>query len=126
MNMTNAIEAARALIAQWVLEFNTRDPARLLPLYADDATLLGTSEAKLFIGRDQIATYFKGRSTVELGEQILAPLSEDSVLSAGHYHFTRVQDGKPVVQPARFTFVVTRRHGDWRILHHHSSAQPHH
>jgi hypothetical protein len=119
MNMTNAIEAARALIAQWVLEFNTRDPARLLPLYADDATLLGTSEGKLHIGRDEIATYFKGRSTVELGEQILAQLSEDSVLSAG-------QDGKPVAQPARFTFVVARRRGDWRILHHHSSAQPHH
>jgi uncharacterized protein (TIGR02246 family) len=121
---SNAIEAAKALVLRWEQAFNTRDPAPVVALYAEDAKLFGTSQAKLYLGLDQVRTYFRGRSTVKLGEQTLDQLSDDTVLSVGHYVFTREQDGQPVSNPARFTFVLTCRDGAWRILHHHSSAQP--
>jgi uncharacterized protein (TIGR02246 family) len=120
----DAIEAARALVLRWEQEFNTRDPARVVELYADDAKLFGTSQAQLFLGLDQVRTYFRGRSAVKLGEQTLDQLSSDTVLSVGHYVFTREENGQTVANPARFTFVLTCRDGAWRILHHHSSAQP--
>jgi hypothetical protein len=65
------IESTRAFLGLWVAEFNSRDPARMVALYADDAALHGTSRAKLYLGREQIRTYFRGTSTVELGEQVL-------------------------------------------------------
>ena len=120
----NAIAAARALVLRWEQAFNTRDPARVVELYADDAKLFGTSQARLYLGLDQVRTYFRGTSTVKVGEQTLDQLSADTVLSVGHYVFTREQDGQAVANPARFTFVLTCRDGAWRILHHHSSAQP--
>jgi uncharacterized protein (TIGR02246 family) len=124
MSPDPAIEAARALLVRWAEAFNTREPARIVALYADDALLHGTSQARLYIGRDQISTYFRGTSTVTFGEQHFVPLSEDSVLCVGKYTFTREQGGKPAANPARFTFVARRRDGTWQVLHHHSSAEP--
>jgi uncharacterized protein (TIGR02246 family) len=118
------IAAARALLARWAEVFNTRQPERIVELYADDALLHGTSQARLYLGREQIRSYFRGTSTVTFGEQHFVELSEDSVLCVGKYTFARQQDGQPVVAPARFTFVARRRDGVWQILHHHSSAEP--
>src|ERR1700742_3746362 len=103
------IDSARALLVRWAEAFNTQEPARIVALYADDALLHGTSQARLYIGRDQISTYFRGTSTVTFGEQHFVPLSEDSVLCVGKYPSPRQHDGKPVSNPARFTFVARRR-----------------
>jgi hypothetical protein len=35
--------------------------------------------------------------------------------------FTRMKDGKPVPGPSRFTMLVIKSGGEWRIDHHHSS-----
>jgi hypothetical protein len=32
-------------------------------------------------------------------------------------------DGQPVSAPSRFTMLVTKRDGEWRIAHHHSSPR---
>jgi uncharacterized protein (TIGR02246 family) len=108
----------------WAERFNTKDPARIVPLYADDALLFGTSQAALYCGKDQIRSYFTGAATVKLGEHTEVPLGDDTVLSVGMYVFTQIRDGQRVATPARFTFVLKRRDGLWQILHHHSSAQP--
>ena len=79
----------------------------------------------LFVGREQIRTYFRGRSTVSLGAvQHYVPLGADCVLAVGAYTFERMQDGRAIVSPARFTFVLVQESGGWRIKHHHSSADP--
>jgi uncharacterized protein (TIGR02246 family) len=117
-------DEARVFLGTWVDMFNTRDPEKLLALYADDATLHGTSQAQLYVGIEQIRTYFRGASTVKLGQQVLQALSDTIVLAVGKYEFTRVIDGRPTVSPARFTFVLRRDHGGWRMLHHHSSLEP--
>ncbi len=124
MTADTVIEEARAFLATWAEVFNTRQPERVVALYAEDALLHGTSQPLLYVGREQIRTYFRGASTVTFGEQHFVPLSQDSVLCVGKYQFSRVKDGNPVVARARFTFVVRRRDGAWQVLHHHSSAEP--
>ena len=59
-----------------------------------------------------------------LGERRTIVLSDDAVAIAGFYETTRLQDGKLIPSPARFTFVILKRDGVWRIAHHHSSPQP--
>jgi hypothetical protein len=91
---------------------------------ADDASLLGTSQSRLYIGREQIGSYFRGTSTAKFGERHFVGLSEDSVPCVGKYTFTRRQGGHPAAVRARFTFVARHRSGVLQILHHHSSAEP--
>lgn len=113
-----------ALLDAWAEAFNTREPARVAALYADDALLHGTSLAQLRVGIAQIRSYFRGTSTVEFGERHFVRLADDCLLSAGHYRFSKMQEGRKIVTSARFTFVFQRREGDWKVLHHHSSAEP--
>jgi hypothetical protein len=116
--------SADAAIQLWIERFNTRDPAQIAALYSESATLLGTSKSRLYRGRAEILGYFTGGATVQLSEQIVQPLGEDTILSAGAYRFTRENNGEPVTTPARFSFVF-QRHGDsWVVLHHHSSSNP--
>ena len=124
MSTDDTIEAASRFLDAWMEAFNTRQPERVSALYADDALLHGTSLAQLRVGLAQIRTYFRGTSTVEFGDRHLVRLADDSVLGVGSYRFSRMQNGQEIVTPARFTFVVQRRQGVWKILHHHSSAEP--
>jgi hypothetical protein len=59
-----------------------------------------------------------------LGERRTIVLSDDAVVIAGLYETTLLQNGKPVLSPARFTMVIVKRDAVWRIAHHHSSLQP--
>jgi ketosteroid isomerase-like protein len=124
MSADSTIKAARDFVSTWAAVFNSRQTDALTDLYAEDALLHGTSQAKLYVGREQIRSYFRGTSSVAFTEQHFVALSDDSVLVVGKYNFTRVQDGRPLVVPARFTLVVRRQNDIWQVLHHHSSAEP--
>jgi uncharacterized protein (TIGR02246 family) len=124
VRIDDSIEAARALVMTWVQIFNAHQLEQLAALYADDATLHGTSQARLYVGREQIRSYFRGTSTVKLGEQVWSRISDGVALCVGKYEFTRAQNEQQVVVPARFTFVLGRKGMTWRIVHHHSSTDP--
>ena len=76
-------------------------------------------------GTDAIVKYFmpgKGSGNKNsLGERRTIVLGDNAVVVAGFYEFTRMQEGKPVPAPSRFTMLVVKRDGEWRIAHHHSS-----
>jgi hypothetical protein len=57
----------------------------------------------------------------ELGDRRTFVLDDNAVVVAGFYLFTRIQDGKPVPGPSRFTMLITKRGSEWKIAHHHSS-----
>jgi len=124
MNSDTAVEEGSSVLDAWAEAFNTREPERVAAMYAEDALLHGTSLAQLRVGIAQIRTYFRGTSTVEFGERHFVRLSDDNLLSVGHYHFSRIEDGREIVTAARFTFIFRRREGAWKVLHHHSSAEP--
>src|SRR6266536_5033824 len=57
----------------------------------------------------------------KLGDRRTIVLGDNAVVVTGFYEFTRMQEGKPVPAPSRFTMLVVKRNGEWRIAHHHSS-----
>ncbi len=117
-----------AVTRAWIDAFNTRDPERILALYADDAVFWGTTSATLRDTPDEIREYFitspqRPHVRVAIDEQRIR-VHGDIALNTGAYTFTNVVDGRPTRNPARFTFVYRRVADRWLIIDHHSSALP--
>ncbi len=122
-----AAEEANAAIDRFSAAYTANDVDAVVDAYWPDAILLGTSSPVISVGRDAIRKYFTdlklqgsgNRNTID--ERHVVVVDPNAVLVTGFYTFTRMRDGKPVAGPSRFTMLVTRRDGQWRIAHHHSS-----
>ncbi|HET7341126.1 MAG TPA: SgcJ/EcaC family oxidoreductase [Methylomirabilota bacterium] len=118
-------EDANAVIDHWSAAYTANDPDTIVKNYWPDAILLGTVSPVISIGTDAISKYFsavKGTGNKNaIGERHAIVIGEDAVLLTGFYEFTGIADGKVVPRPSRFTMLITRRAGEWRIAHHHSS-----
>ena len=113
---------------QWESAFNSRDAARVLALYAEDAVLWGTMSKEIASTPPQVARYFSEATArpdmrVSLGEQHIR-IYGDFAVNTGTYMFSDVREGRAVTFPARFTFAFSRRDGRWAIVDHHSSRLP--
>lgn len=123
--MAGPAEDANALLDRWSAAYSANDPEAITNNYWPDAILLGTVSPVLSEGHDAILKYFsvvKGtgnKSTIQ--ERHTIPIDENAVLVTGFYEFTRMQDGKPVPAPSRYTMLITKRGSEWLIMHHHSS-----
>jgi len=118
----------QAATAAWATAYDSRDPSRIVNLYAPEAVFWGTSSATLRDSPETILDYFKDapkrpNARVRIITQEIRLLG-DSAVSAGAYTFSDLRDGKPVENPARFTFVFRKAGGRWMIVHHHSSRMP--
>jgi len=116
-------EEANGLVDKWSATYSSNDRDALVKLYAPDAILLGTVSPVISEGTEAIAKYFgppSGNTNV-IGERRTIVLGDNAVVVTGFYEFTRMKDGQPVPGPSRFTMLVTKRDGEWRIAHHHSS-----
>jgi uncharacterized protein (TIGR02246 family) len=118
-------EDANVVVERWSTAYSSNDPEAIAKVYTSDAVLLGTVSPIMSEGTDAIVKYFspvKGSGNKnKLGERRTFVLGDNAVVVAGFYEFTRMQEGKAVPGPARFTMLVTKRDGEWRIAHHHSS-----
>jgi len=118
-------EDANAVVERWSAAYGSNDPDAIAKLYTSDAVVLGTVSPIMSEGTEAIVKYFtpiKGSGNKnKLGERRTIVLGDDAVVVAGFYEFTRMQEGKMVPGPARFTMLLTKRDGEWRIAHHHSS-----
>jgi uncharacterized protein (TIGR02246 family) len=118
-------EEANVVVDRWATTFSANDPDGLTKIYWPDAVLLGTTSPVMSEGTEAILKYFSplkgsGFKTV-IGERRTLVLSDGVVMVAGFYEFSRLQDGKPVATPARFTMLILKRDDAWRIANHHSS-----
>jgi len=128
--MAGPAEDANGVLDHWSAAYTSNDPEAVTNNYWPDAILLGTVSPVISEGHDAILKYFsvvKGtgnKNTIQ--ERHMIPIGDNAVLITGFYEFTRMQDGKPVPAPSRYTMLITRRGNEWRIMHHHSSphAQP--
>ena len=124
--LTAEIEAAQTA---WQAAFADDDPGAIVPLYDDDAALWGTLSPTFAVGRDAVRAYFEMAyrrlpgHTVAFDQRHVR-IEGKTAISGGAYTFGYTQNGSPATLPARFTFVYRRRGGEWRIVHHHSSATP--
>jgi len=118
-------EEANATVDRWSAAYSSNDPEAIAKIYTPDAILLGTVSPIMSEGKDAIVKYFtpsKGSGNKnKLGERRTIILSDNAAVVAGFYEFTIMRDGKPMPFPSRFTILVVKRDGEWRIAHHHSS-----
>ena len=118
-------EDANAVVDRWSAAYSSNDPEAVVKNYWPDAILLGTVSPVMSEGTEAIRTYFsplKGSGNKNaIGERRTIVLGDNAVVVAGFYDFTRMQEGKPIPAPSRFTMLIVKRDGEWHIAHHHSS-----
>jgi hypothetical protein len=90
-------------------------------MYTNDALVLGTLSPGMTSKPDDLRAYLKAAAAeklqVKLGDHSAVALAEDAVAIAGFYDFSRpAADGQPVVVPARFSFVMAKKDGIWKIV----------
>ena len=128
MALAGPAEDANAAVERWRAAYSANDPEGVVLTYWPDALLFGTLSPVMSEGAGAIRSYFaplKGSGNKNaIGDKRTIVMDDGAVVVAGFYEFTLVQDGKPVPYPARFTALVTKRDGVWRIAHHHSSPRP--
>jgi len=116
----------------WIDAMGSHDPERVVALYDPDAVLWGTTSPKIRDTPAAVRDYFDLLTRVPpdykgvLGEQRIRVFG-DIAINTGTYTFfgpARDAAGKPLVRPARFSFVYRNRNGRWLIVDHHSSAVP--
>ncbi len=123
------VEEANAAIDRWSAAYSANDVEAVTNSYWPDAILLGTKSPVISTGSDAIKKYFTDLKLAGSGnknsiqERHSIPLGKNAVVVTGFYEFTRMQGGKPVPGPSRFTMLVTKRGNEWRIAHHHSSPR---
>ena len=118
-----------AELQAWVEAFNSRDPRRIVALYAPDAVFWGTTAKAIATTPESIWAYFKDAGQRPWTRVIIDAQHErvygDIAIVSGAYTFSDVRDGVASnVRPARFTFVFRRDGGRWAIVDHHSSRVP--
>jgi uncharacterized protein (TIGR02246 family) len=122
-------EDVAAATQTWIDGMNSHNAERVVALYDQEAVLWGTRSPTLRDNPATVRDYFKILGTVPpsykvvLDEQRIRVYG-DIAINTGAYTFSEVRDDKPVVRPARFTFVYLNRNGRWMIVDHHSSATP--
>jgi uncharacterized protein (TIGR02246 family) len=118
-----------ALFDRWNAALASGDPYRVADLYAPDAVLLPTVSAKIRTNRAEIVDYFRhfleSEPVGRIQDRFIEFLGRNAAVDTGLYQFTLTnKDGSKRTVNARYTFVYERRHGQWRIINHHSSAVP--
>ncbi len=117
-----------AVTADWAQKFNARDAARLASLYDESAVLWGTFAPNLTVSPQGVRAYFDAVCAlpaplrVEFDEQLIRSCG-DTVLNAGRYTFTFVDNAQPPIE-ARFSMVFRHVGERWLIIDHHSSQRP--
>lgn len=120
-------EDANAAIDRWSAAYTANDPDAVVQSYWPDAILLGTVSPVISVGADAIRKYFtdlklKGSGNKNIiQERHTIVVDDNAAVVTGFYEFIRNKDGQAVPAPSRFTMLVTKRNGVWRIAHHHSS-----
>ena len=126
--LAGPIDDATTVVEKFVAAYNANDAQAIVKLYAPEAILLGTVSPVMSVGTDAIRAYFSqvpgSGNKVAIDERKMVMLSDGSVVATGFYTFTRIRDGNPVPDPARFTMVLEKRGSEWFIVHHHSSQRP--
>ncbi len=120
-------EEGNAAIDRWSAAYTSNNVDAVVASYWPDAILLGTVSPVMSEGTDAIRKYFTDLKLQSSGnknmiqERRTIVVDDSAIVVAGFYEFVRMREGQPVPAPSRFTMLVTKRGGEWRIVHHHSS-----
>jgi uncharacterized protein (TIGR02246 family) len=107
----------------------SRDASHILPLYAKDGVLWGTISTTIRSDPAGLADYFVNackklpKLTVAFHNPLIR-IYGDAAVNSGSYTFSFEKDGQMTELPARYSFTLVKRDGQWLIVDHHSSAMP--
>ena len=122
-------EDAQAVADKFIAAFIAGDLEATTVLFAPDASFWGTVSPELGTTPDIVRKYFadnyaarakvplKGASITDSSALVL---SEDTVLIAGRWQTER----PTATSLLRYTLVIHKKDGQWRIAHLHSSPRP--
>ena len=125
----NNPETIRGVIQNWVDTVCRHNADDIVSLYAPDGVLLGTVAKTMKVGQNSIIGYFN----MFVGKQPCGYITDinvqnfgsDYAVADGTYTFELTnEDGEIDIVPARYTFVLRRINGEWKIATHHSSVNP--
>ena len=124
-----AKEEVAATVKTWADGMNSHSKERVLALYDQEAVLWGTRSPTLRDNPTAVGDYFKILDKVPPSYKVVIDEQRIRVygnvaIDTGRYTFSEIRDDKPLVRPARFSFVLLNRNGHWMIVDHHSSAVP--
>ena len=124
--VTNEFHESFSVLKAWSDALVASDAEKVLELYTGNAVLWPTLSSKIRMSKEQMRPYFdmfvqkvtgdvawKGAAVQELGDG-------SSVVWSGLYGFP-TKDGEV---EARFTYVLSKVEGSWKIVTHHSSLPP--
>ncbi|MCS6986027.1 MAG: SgcJ/EcaC family oxidoreductase [Sphingomonadaceae bacterium] len=120
-------EVAR-LFDRWNASLATLDPKRVAANYAKGAVLLPTvsnlPRTTPALIEDYFVMFLKQKPQGRIDERHIT-IGCDVATDVGVYTFTLANpDGTTRQVKARYSFVYVPEGGQWKILHHHSSAMP--
>lgn len=115
--------------SKWNDALQTKDPKKVAELYAENATFLPTVSGEFKKGQSGAEEYFKHflekNPMGEIIQEEVQTLGADCYLHSGMYNFEIGPDDNRQIVEARFTFAWKKDdQGEWKIIHHHSSAKP--
>ena len=123
------VAAAMNLWQEYLAKGSPEDPGQILALYAEDGVLWGTISSKRRDDPAAIRDYFVNaykalpKLTVTFTDPYIRVYG-DAAVNTGYYTFSYEKDGSMQILPARYSFTLIKRDGDWQIVDHHSSAMP--
>jgi hypothetical protein len=104
------------------------DVHRVLDLYHQNAIVLPTFSPTICTNHDQLYNYFKNLiilPTLSITtHDFLSAECNNLIINSGIYTFQYLSQNRPVIIPARFSFVYKNYDGKWLIINHHSSMLP--
>lgn len=116
------------LFDRWNAALATGNPDKVTALYAHNGVLLPTVSNEVRVGPEAIRRYFvdflQAKPAGTINHRELRMIDADTAMDAGVYTFTLTKNGKPTQVQARYSYVYEMVDGQWKILHHHSSAMP--
>lgn len=115
-------------LTQWVSAIESKDAAKAVALYGNDAVMLSAFAIDPITTRDGLLSYYKKvvaepDININVTKQDIREFG-DVAMNTGLYRFQWAQDGEPMDVPARFSFVYQLQGGKWIIISHHSSVVP--
>jgi uncharacterized protein (TIGR02246 family) len=128
-NNNNNPEVIRGVIQNWVDTVCRHNADDIVSLYAPDGVLLGTVAKTMKVGQNNIIGYFDmfvGKKPCGyITDMNVQNFGSDYAVADGTYTFELTnEDGGVDIVPARYTFVLRRINGEWKIATHHSSVNP--
>jgi hypothetical protein len=122
-------EEALAVADKFIAAFVAGDLEATTALYSPDATFWGTISPDLGTSPETLRKYFADNyaaranvplKTASITDSSTLVLSDDTVAVAGRWQVERPN----AISHLRFTMVIHKKNGQWRIVHLHSSARP--